>query len=91
MHRLLKSAYLCAGLSAGVFATAHAQSVSNLPPTGPSTAPTTTAARPPSSAKIYPNPGLATQWEEEHYKPTSSDNDPNRHPYSTSHFGAPPN
>jgi hypothetical protein len=91
VHRLLKSVCLCVGLSAGGFATAHAQSVSTLPPTGPSTAPTTTTTRPPSSTKIYPNPGLASQWEEEHYKPVEADSDLNRHPYSTPHFGPPPN
>lgn len=72
MHSLLKSTVLGVGLLAGVSATAHAQSVSTVPPTSPATAPTATTAPVVSSAKIYPNPGRNTEWIEEHHQATES-------------------
>jgi hypothetical protein len=71
MSSLLKSTLCGLGLLAGVAATAHAQSVSALPPTGPATAPTATAPTY-SSAKIYPNPGGSVNWQEEHSQPIAS-------------------
>lgn len=86
MHNLLKSTVLGVGLLTGVIATAHAQSVSVLPPTSAATAPTATTP-PVSSAKIYPNPGISTEWKVEHYKATETDNDVGRHPYTAPNFG----
>lgn len=84
MHGLLRLTVLAAGLLAGVAVVANAQSVSSLPPT------TTPPAA--SSAKIYPNPGNEGQWKEEHNQTTQSANEPpERHPYSTPHFGPAPN
>jgi hypothetical protein len=79
-------------------ATAVAQSISALPPTAPATAPTAAApgattpgaTTPGAADKIYPNPGNATQWQEQYYQPAQSDNDPARHPYSKPHFGPAP-
>ena len=90
MNSLLKSMVLGVGLLAEVIATAHAQSVSALPPTSSATAPTATTP-PVSSAKIYPNPGNNGEWNEGHYKAALFDNDPGRHPYSTPKFGPAPN
>jgi hypothetical protein len=78
-------------LLAGVSATAHAQSVSALPPSSPATAPTATTPPVVSSAKIYPDPGGNSAWKEEHYQPTETDNDRGRHPYTTPHVGPAPN
>jgi hypothetical protein len=71
MSSLIKSTVLSLALLGGVAATAHAQSVSALPPTGPATAPSaaTTAY---SSAKIYPDPGGSVNFREEHSAPVSS-------------------
>lgn len=84
MSSLLKSTVLGLALLGGVAASAHAQSVSALPPTSPATAPT--AATPPvSPSNIYPNPGNNSTWKEEHYQPTAGyDADKSQHPYSTS-------
>jgi hypothetical protein len=71
MPSLFKSTVLGLGLVAGVALTAHAQSVSALPPTSPATAPTATAPAY-SSAKIYPNPGNNSTWQEEHHQSTAS-------------------
>src|SRR5215470_7195302 len=71
MSSLLKSTVLGLGLLAGVAATAHAQSVSALPPTSPATAPTAVAPAY-SSAKIYPDPGGSVNWREEHSQPAAS-------------------
>jgi hypothetical protein len=91
MHSLLKSAVLAAGVLVGVAGIANAQSVSSLPPAGPATAPTATTSSD-SSAKIYPDPGSGTKWKEEHYQAAQSANEPpERHPYSTPHFGPAPN
>ena len=91
MHNLLKSTVLGVGLLAGVSATAHAQSVATLPPTSPATAPTATTPPVVSSAKIYPNPGISSQWQEEHYKATESGDDVKQHPYTAPHVGPAPN
>jgi type II secretory pathway pseudopilin PulG len=91
MRNLLKPMVLGVGLLVGVSATAYAQSVSNVPPTSPATAPTATTVPTPSTAKIYPNPGTNGSWQEEHYKATETDNDPARQPYSKSNFGPRPN
>src|SRR6476660_6881368 len=83
MSSLFKSTMLSFGLLAGAAAVAQAQSVSSLPPSSPATAPT--AAAPTSSAKILPNPGGGSSWEEEHYQAKPSyDADASQHPYSTS-------
>ena len=92
MHSLLKSAVLSAGLLVGVSAVAHAQSVSNLPPTGSDPTATTAAPTYYSSKVVAPNAGTAAQWTGEHYTAIPADNDPARHPYSASpHFGPAPN
>jgi hypothetical protein len=85
MSNLLKSAVLSLGLLAGA-ATAHAQSVSALPPTSPPTAPT---ARDPvfsSTQSVFPKPGGGAVWQEEHHQPAAAnyDSDKSQHPYSTS-------
>ena len=77
MSSLLKSTVLGLALLGGVAATAHAQSVSALPPTSPATAPSA-ASTAYSSSKIYPNPGNNTTWQEEHYQGSTPD------PYSHS-------
>jgi hypothetical protein len=89
MHSLLKSAVLGAGLLTAFAATGFAQSVSTLPPSYPATAPTATTA-PVAPEKIYPNPGNSTNWTQQNYQPTQTDNDPARHPYSKPHFGPSP-
>ena len=91
MHNLLKSAVLAAGVSIGIAAIAHAQSVSNLPPAGAVTVPTATTSSGPS-ANIYPDPGSSTKWKAEHYQAAQSATEPpERHPYSAPHFGPAPN
>jgi hypothetical protein len=84
MSSLLKSTVLSLGVLAGAAAVAHAQSVTSLPPSSPATAPT--VATPSSStAKIYPNPGNNTTWQEERAQPAASyEADKLQHPYSTS-------
>jgi hypothetical protein len=83
MSSLLKSAVLSLGVLAGTTAVALAQSVSSLPPSSPATAPT--VATPPSSAKIFPNPGANTTWQEEHAQPAVGyEADRSQHPYSSS-------
>jgi hypothetical protein len=91
MRSLRKSAVLGSCLLAGAAATSYAQSVSNLPPTVPSTAPTASKPRPPSTAKIYPNPGNGVEWVDEHHQATPPDNETGRRPYSVPHFGPPAN
>jgi len=71
MSSPLKSTILGLGLLAGVAATAHAQSVSALPPTSPGTAPTAVAPAY-SSAKMYPDPGGSVNIREEHSQPVAS-------------------
>jgi hypothetical protein len=71
MSSPLKSTILGLGLLAGVAATAHAQSVSALPPTSPGTA-ATAAAPAYSSAKIYPDPGGSMNIGAEHSQPVAS-------------------
>jgi len=71
MPSLLKSSVLGLALLAGLAATAHAQSVSALPPTSPAAAPT--AVTPPQSySKIYPDPGGSVNWREEHSQAVAS-------------------
>ena len=71
MSSLLKSTVLGLGLLAGVATTAHAQSVSALPPTSPATA--SAAAGPAySSAKIYPDPGGGVNFAAEHSQSVAS-------------------
>ena len=83
MSSLLKSAVLSLGVLAGTAALAMAQSVSSLPPSSPATAPT--AVAPPSSAKIFPNPGGNTTWQEEHTQPAIGyEANRSQHPYSPS-------
>ena len=71
MSSLLKSTICGLGFLVGVAATAHAQSVSALPPTSPATAPTATVPAY-SSAKIYPDPGGSVNFREEHSEPVTS-------------------
>jgi hypothetical protein len=83
MSSLLKSAVLSLGVLAGTTAVALAQSVSSLPPSSPATAPT--VATPSSSAKISPNPGGNTTWQEQHAQPAVGyEADRSQHPYSPS-------
>jgi hypothetical protein len=79
MSNLLKSTVLGVALLAGIAATAHAQSVSALPPTSPATAPSVATTPAYSSSKIYPNPGNGVTWQEEHYQATGAQD-----PYSRS-------
>jgi len=89
MRNLLKSTIVGVGLLAGVAATAQAQSVSTLPPT---TNPAANATTPPvSSAKIYPSPGNAAAWSDQHYQATENENDRARQPYSARDMGPKPN
>jgi len=78
MSSFLKSTVAVLGLLAGVAATAHAQSVTALPPTSPATAPTATAPAY-SSVKIYPDPGGSVNWRDEHSRPAASAK-PSPHP-----------
>ena len=71
MSSPLKSTILGLGLLAGVAATAHAQSVSALPPTSPATASTATGPAY-SSSKIYPDPGGSVNFGAEHSQPVAS-------------------
>ncbi len=85
MPSLLKSTVLGLGLLAGVAATAYAQSVSSLPPTGGATAPTTPPAVPSSTQSVFPKPGGQSLFQEDHYQaPADWDSNKNYHPYSTS-------
>lgn len=73
------------GLVIGIIAAAEAQSISALPPRGPSTAPT--AKTPPfsSTQSVYPKPGGNSVWRDQHYHPAQQyDADKSQHPYSTS-------
>jgi hypothetical protein len=86
MSSLLKSTIVGLALVTGVAATAYAQSVSTLPPTGPATAPRAAPAPATSSAQpISPNPGGNSTWQEQHYQPSADyATDRSQHPYSTS-------
>ena len=67
MASLLKATVLGLGLLAGVAATAHAQSVSALPPTTP------TAVAPPYSAtKIHPYPRGSQVWQRDPNQPPAA-------------------
>ncbi len=85
MSDLLKATILGVGLLTGVALTAHAQSVSSLPPAG-GMATQGAAAQPvaPTQA-LHPNPGGGSSWKEEHYQPPADyAANPADHPYSTS-------
>ena len=85
MSSLLKKTFLSLGLLAGVAATAHAQSVSSLPPSGSGAAPAPAAPAYSSTTKILPNPGGGSSWREEHYQTAPNYSaDSSQHPYSTS-------
>jgi hypothetical protein len=85
MPRLFTSTVLSVGLLAGVAATAHAQSVSALPPTSPATVQSAKTAPFSSNQSVLPKAGGNSVWQEEHYQPsTSYDPDAAQHPYSTS-------
>jgi hypothetical protein len=90
MNSLLKSAVLGVGLLAAVAATAHAQSVSSLPPTSPETVPTATTPET-STAKIVPNPGNNGSWKEERMTAAPAADNPGSHPYTIPHFAPAPN
>jgi len=90
MSSFLKSTVAVLGLLAGVAATAHAQSVTALPPASPASAPTATAPAY-SSVKIYPDPGGSVNWQHQPSTATGGDKDPARQPYSPGHFGPAPN
>jgi hypothetical protein len=85
MPSVFKSMVLGTGLLAGVAASAHAQSVSALPPTSP---PSEQTARSPvysSTQSVYPRPGGMEVLREEHYQPPANyDSNKSQHPYSTS-------
>lgn len=73
MSSMLKSTVLGLALLGGVAATAHAQSVSTLPPTSPATAPSaTTAPVYSSSARMNPDPGSGVNIRAEHSQPVAS-------------------
>jgi hypothetical protein len=72
MSSLLKSTVLGLALLGGVAATAHAQSVSALPPTGPATAPSAAAVPAYSSSRMNPDPGGSVNWQAQHSQPTAS-------------------
>src|SRR6266446_4707716 len=91
MPSLLKSTVFGLGLLAGVAATAYAQSVSSLPPTGGATAPTTPPAVPSSTQSVFPKPGGQSLFQEDHYQATEQDNTPARHPYTSTGTGPRPN
>ncbi len=92
MRGLLRSTALDLWLLAGVAATAYAQSVSSLPPTGGATAPTTPPAVTSSTQSVLPKPGGQSLFQEDHYQvqedhyqaPADWDSNKNYHPYSTS-------
>jgi hypothetical protein len=71
---LLRSMVLSVGLLAGVAATAHAQSVSTLPPDNGS--PTQTARSPVtgSTQSFFPKPGGSQVITQENYQPQASSN-----------------
>jgi hypothetical protein len=72
MSSLLKSTVLSLALLGGVAATAHAQSVSALPPTSPATAPSAATTPAYSSTRMNPDPGGSVNWREEHNQPVAS-------------------
>ena len=69
MPSLLKSTVLGFVFLAGVAATAHAQSVSALPP---ATSTPTVAAPPYSATKIRPSPGGSQVWQQEPNQPSAA-------------------
>jgi hypothetical protein len=91
MNSSLKSVVLGVGLLVAAAATAHAQSVSSLPPTNPATVPPAATTPAPSTGNIVPNPGNNSNWKEEHAAATPAVDNPGSHPYSIPHFGPAPN
>jgi len=100
MSSLLKSAVLSLGVLAGTAAVALAQSVSSLPPSSPTAAPTVTTPsssnsegdkwQHPYSTSVGPQPGSHSSGKDEHYQATEGDDAPSRHPYSST-LGPKPN
>jgi hypothetical protein len=102
MSSLLKSAVLSLGVLAGTAAVALAQSVSSLPPSNPATAPTAAAPSQlpagyeadkslhPYSSSVGPQIGSHNSGKDVHYEATEGDNDPSRHPYTSTNFGPRP-
>jgi hypothetical protein len=96
MSSLLKSTVLSLGVLAGTAAVALAQSVSSLPPSGPTTWQEERAqpavgyeadsSQHPYSPSIGPQPGSHSSGKDVHYEATDGDNAPSRHPY-TSNLG----
>jgi hypothetical protein len=85
MRSLIKSSALGLGLLIGITASAHAQSVSALPPAGTAPAVTTPPPVTSSTQSFYPKPGGNAVWQEEHYQPPAGyAADKSQHPYSTS-------
>jgi hypothetical protein len=85
MPSLLKSTVLGLGLSAGVAATAYAQSVSSLPPASGVTAPASPAPITSSAQSVFPKPGGQGLFQEDHYQlPEDWNTNKTYHPYSTS-------
>jgi hypothetical protein len=84
MPSFVKSAVWSLGLLAGMAASAHAQSVSALPPAGA----TPGAVQPPaysSTQGFYPKPGGNAIFSEQRYQPPADyESDRAKHPYSTS-------
>ena len=85
MTSLLKSTFLGLGILTAVAATASAQSVSALPPSGGVPAQSAITQPYGSTQSFYPKPGGNQVWKEEHYQP-ADDYETNKavHPYSTS-------
>ncbi len=85
MTNLLKSTFLGLGILTAVAATASAQSVSSLPPSGDVASQTPITQPYGSTQSFYPKPGGSAVWKEEHYQPPA-DYETNKavHPYSTS-------
>ena len=93
MSSLLKSTVLSLGVLAGTAAVALAQSVSALPPSSPTTAPTVSTPsssnsegdkwQHPYSTSVGPQPGSHNSGKDEHYEANDGDKDPSRHPYTS--------
>ena len=85
MSKFLKSAALGIGLLAGTALAAQAQSVSSIPPTTNSAAPSVPTQPYVSTQTIVPDPGGSVKIRSEHYQgATKPGPDLVDHPYSTS-------
>jgi hypothetical protein len=92
MASLLKPVVLSASLLAGVAATAHARSVSMLPPENGAQAQTARSPLTGSTQSFFPKPGGSQVIKEEYYQPQADWNsDRALHPYSTNGTGPKPN